>query len=897
MKHKQLELALTETETETETDKSGPVECLGMTFENDEARRDYFLEKLRDRLKDPEFRKIEGFPIGSDEDILALSDPPYYTACPNPWIGDFIKYYGRPYDPDETYHREPFAADVSEGKNDPIYKLHSYHTKVPYKSIIHFIKHFTNPGDIILDAFCGSGMTTIASLLADRMPISCDISPFCTFLTHNYVFDNTNRELKELDKIIQLIEDKYDKYIHTIDVDGKKHRIQFLVWSDIIICPNCLQEVIFWGNAVNIKNGETYKNFDCPFCKSTINSLSCEKSHEKYYDQRLGLINNRIKRLPVLVNYYDEIKNSHEKPPNEYDIAIIKECEKPIAVEPIAPKEFIIGDMYRAGYHFGMTCMHHFFDPRVLNICEDILYHLKKTYGNYGIFVFTSLLNRLTRMNRFIPSKNGCGIVGPFSGTLYMPPLQVEREPIEYLKEKSKNHIRCSKILGNRNCATTTQSSTTLKQIPDNSIDYIFIDPPFGSNLMYSEINFLYEYWLNVFTNTTHEAIQNNHQKKNIDIYRKLMSEVFSELYRVLKPSRWMTVEFHNSNNSVWQCIQSSLLESGFVVADVRILDKRKITMLQGTHANIAKQDLVISVYKPEYDFEKLFKLEAGTEEGVWSFITSHLKQLPTFVEKDSSAEIISERQNYLLFDRMVAFHVQRGVTVPISAPEFYQGLNQRFPERDGMYFLPEQAAEYDKKRITVKEMIQLQLFVTDEASAIQWLKQQLTQKTQTFQEIHPQFLREIGGWLKHEKSLELSALLEQNFLRYDGKGDVPGQIHSYLSSNFRDMRNLPKDNPELRTKAKDRWYVPDPNKAGDLEKLRERTLLREFQEYKDSKQKRLKVFRLEAIRAGFRKAWQDKDYATIISVACKIPENVLQEDSKLLMWYNHALTRTGGDQ
>ena len=104
----------------------------------------------------------------------------------------------------------------------------------------------------------------------------------------------------------------------------------------------------------------------------------------------------------------------------------------------------------------------------------------------------------------------------------------------------------------------------------------------------------------------------------------------------------------------------------------------------------------------------------------------------------------------------MVAFHVQRGVTIPLSAAEFYAGLVQRFSERDGMYFLPEQVAEYDKKRMTVREVLQLQLFVTDESSAIQWLKQQLTKKPQTFQELHPQFLKEIGGWQKHEKPLEL---------------------------------------------------------------------------------------------------------------------------------------------
>ena len=171
-------------------------------------------------------------------------------------------------------------------------------------------------------------------------------------------------------------------------------------------------------------------------------------------------------------------------------------------------------------------------------------------------------------------------------------------------------------------------------------------------------------------------------------------------------------------------------------------------------------------------------------------------------------------------------------MTVPLSAAEFYAGLEQRFPARDGMYFLSDQVAEYDKKRMTVREVLQLQLFVTDEASAIQWLNQQLLRKPQTFQEMHPQFLKELGGWQKHEVALELSQMLEQNFLRYDGRGEAPSQIHSYLSTNFRELRNLPKDDESLRFRGKDRWYVPDPNKAGDLEKLREKALLKEFEAY-----------------------------------------------------------------
>lgn len=309
---------------------------------------------------------------------------------------------------------------------------------------------------------------------------------------------------------------------------------------------------------------------------------------------------------------------------------------------------------------------------------------------------------------------------------------------------------------------------------------------------------------------------------------------------------------------------------------------------------------MIITAYKPNGGLEERFKLEAGTEEGAWDFVRTHLRQLPVFVPaKDGRAEVIAERLNFLLFDRMVAFHVQRGVTVPLSAAEFYAGLEQRFPKRDDMYFLPDQVAEYDQKRMSAKGIEQLQLFVTDESSAIQWLHRQFTHQPQTFQEIHPHFMREIGGWQKHEKSLELADLLEQNFLRYEGETPVPAQLWAWFEQDpdwQAQLKGYSPDNPppSVQREARHRWYVPDPNRAADLEKLRERELLKEFEEYRQSKQKQLKVFRLEAVRAGFKRAWQDQQYRTIIEVAEKIPDNVLQEDPKLLMWYDQAITRLG---
>ena len=969
---------------ETPAKPQGPVECLGMTFENDEARREHFLRLLREGLEElhaklggvafttvedavERMRSVEkwpmgddarlrelaermrhadsskdllqrwkdevGFPHGSIEDILSLSDPPYYTACPNPFIVDFIKHYGKPYDPNVPYSKEPFAVDVSVGKTDPIYKAHSYHTKVPHLAIVPSILHYTEPGDVVLDGFCGSGMTGVAVQWCGSAPESYkrdlealwekegrkkpkwgprrvvlgDLAPAATFIAANY---NLPFEVDEFARAARQILDEVEQEIgwmyETLHTDGRVTGIiNFTVWSEVFACPECAHEIVFTRDVLDPTTKQVLKTFACPTCQALLTKKQLKRLYISQFDPFLQTTIKQPKRIPVLIDYSIG-RSRYQKIPDDNDIEILARIEKQVRGNP-PTTEFPFSQMWDAPRlrEHGVTHIHHLFTRRALHALSCLFERISSQQSTslrlaLRALVHHQLVNGSLR-NSYRPTSSfgNRGVTGayyissmPAEANIIKLASGTARRIVRAFRGYDKNRHRCALI--------TTQSAASLDALPDNSIDYIFVDPPFGDNFPYWELNFLFESWHRVWTVGELDAIVDRSKKdkakqKGLRDYQGLMSACFAQYYRVLKPGRWMTLVFSNSKNAVWHAIQEAMATVGFVVADVRILDKKQGSFKQIT--SIApKQDLVISAYKPNGGLEERFKLTAGTEEGVWDFVRTHLKQLPVFVTKDGKAEVIAERQNYLLFDRMVAFHVQRGVTVPLSAAEFYAGLAQRFPERDGMYFLPEQVAEYDKKRMKVKEVLQLQLFVTDEASAIQWLKQQLTRKPQTFQELHPQFLKEIGGWQKHEKPLELSELLEQNFLRYDGKGEVPSQIHSYLSSNFKELRNLPKDDERLRAKAKDRWYVPDPNKASDLEKLRERALLREFEEYRESKQKRLKVFRLEAVRAGFKKAWQERDYATIIAVARKIPENVLQEDPKLLMWYDQALTRSGED-
>lgn len=832
-------------------------------------------------------RNIEGFPIGSDEDIIALSDAPFYTACPNPFIEDFIKEYGTPYDEaTDDYHREPFAADVSEGKSDLIYMAHTYHTKVPYKAIMRYILHYTNPGDIIFDGFSGTGMTGVAAQMcgcADeqtkaqlgaalgkgiefgaRYAILNDLAPAATFISRNYNVPTDAYVLKKkFDDIIMQTEKEYGwmyetKHIQkegqtSLDFNEGKGKINFVVWSDVFICPNCGNEVVYWNEAVDFEKSKIANKFYCPQCHAEVGKGNCKRAVNVVYDTSLNNSAVLSKQIPVLINYTYG-KKRYTKAPDANDLELIEKInnmEIPYW-HPIdrLPEGYNTEQPKRAN---GIYHVHQFYTKR------NLLY-LSKFYSilkdNKLRFIFTSVLQNATKMYKYRTDGKG-GIV---TGTLYIPALCQENNVGNLLRNKSEMIYKACLEYGNEKSIISTNSSTQ-EVLPDSSIDYIFVDPPFGANINYSELSFIWEAWFKVFTNNSKEAICNSVQGKGLTEYQELMTKSFKEFYRILKPNHWMTVEFHNSKNSVWNAIQEGLQRAGFIIADVRTLDKKQGSFKQVTTSSAVKQDLVISAYKPKNSLKNILMLDAGTEETAWAFVRQHLNNIPVVVMSGNKLEIVSERQAYLLFDRMVAYHIMQGIPVPLDATDFYRGLDEKFLKRDNMYFLPDQVNEYDAARIKSDvENVQFDLFVTNEKSAVSWLYQQLDEKIcgpQTYAELQPKFMQEVKTVDKYEQMPELAVLLEENFLQ-DENG---------------------------------RWYIPDVTKEGDLLKLREKNLWKEFEGYMNSKGK-LKLFRSEAIRVGFSRLWKEKNYKAIVDIAERLPEKIVQEDSNLLMYYDISLGR-----
>jgi hypothetical protein len=268
----------------------------------EQTRKGEYRQRLLEYLRDPEFRETPGFPIGEDDAILELSDPPYYTACPNPflteiideWIKERVEIRDELDLPDDSqvdsnrYHREPFAADVSEGKNDPIYSGFSYHTKVPHKAIMHYIRHYTEPGDLVLDGFCGTGMTGVATQLSDsensvdglRKAILVDLSPVATSIAYSYNLEFSTQEFVEAAKLLihKLKKDCMWLYeVERSDLPGKQI-VDYVIWSEVFHCPNCLTEYPFSLVGFDFDAKTPKDKFKCPECGVEYGSNNLERS-------------------------------------------------------------------------------------------------------------------------------------------------------------------------------------------------------------------------------------------------------------------------------------------------------------------------------------------------------------------------------------------------------------------------------------------------------------------------------------------------------------------------------------------------------------------------------------------------------------------------------------------
>ncbi len=579
-----------------------------------------------------------------------LDAPPIYTTGPNPHIAEFVKAAPT----SASVIRSELPRQIVARKTSPAYRAHSYHTKVPPEGIVPFIERYTAAGAVVLDPFCGSGMTGVAALKTGRRAVLLDLSPAATFIAANYCIPTDPRLLRqEAERVLEAVEDELAPlYTTRCRTCGGDARIALTVWSERYHCP-CGNDFALWD--VARKGRRVAGEARCPRCGRS--------GRRGQWDT--------LEPAPVLVRYDCQAGCGRgEEKPDSRDIETARRAAEGWDSRAPYPRTAIPtrGDEIARVHKRGISRVDQLFTRRNLRAIATLWQAVETTRGlrcrRQLFFCLTGAMPRASRTNKFIPA---LGLApGPILGTMYIPGLHPEVNVLALFRRKVRDAARYYEWLGEnhdpeRSVRVSTQSATDLGNIPSGSIDYVFTDPPFGANIAYSELNLLWEAWLGRRIEATDEAVVSRTQGKTIADYRDLMAAAFREVRRVLRPEGRFSVVFHNASGEVWRALQDALDAAGFGVESVVVFDKGpNQSFKQFTTDGAVTHDLVVTCVG---DSGRRLRRDA-TEAEVAEFLCA----------LDERARADGPRR---LYSAAVAHFLTEGLRVPVGFKEFRRLLKE----------------------------------------------------------------------------------------------------------------------------------------------------------------------------------------------------------------------------
>lgn len=506
---------------------------------------------------------------------------------PNPTFGSFCDAARTP-----KLAEAPYEHGITAGKNTYVYDAHTYHTKVPPQGIGPLIEHYTRPGDVVLDPFCGSGMTGVAATNLGRRALLSDLSPAAVFIAYNL---NTpidhHRYLNAVRAVISRCQDvEQELYSTHCRTCCELTPMLYMVWSYGLLCNHCDQEFVLWDVArderESVRESKILAEFACPHCGKHLKKRKLK----------------RTKQYPVSVGYRCCKAGLKEctAPPDDFDRRLLERLEKGPPKGLWYPRDgFPDGINTRQPIAAGVTSIDKAYTPRALHAMA-LLWEITSAWPEEDVrdklrFTVTSLYQRVTVFSEF-RFWGGSGNTANYN----VPAIMNEQNVFTTFERKANTiswYFR-EAAAKPRQVEVSTQSACCLSQLPDGSVDYIFTDPPFGANINYSEMNFLWESWLRVKTDNREEVIVNKVQGKDYDDYQRLLCCAFREMRRVLKETSWLTVVFHNSSEKAWNAIQTSLDEAGFRIEGTQTFDKEHGTFKMFVSENAVGYDLVLHCRK-----------------------------------------------------------------------------------------------------------------------------------------------------------------------------------------------------------------------------------------------------------------------------------------------------------
>jgi 16S rRNA G966 N2-methylase RsmD len=538
-------------------------------------------------------------------------------------------------------------------RTDRIYNCHAYLTKVPVAAIRPFIERFASPGEVVLDPFAGSGMTGIAAAMDGRRATLTDISVLGQHIARGYLTEVSSTAFREAaEQVTRLAREALGDLYQTRRVsDGLSVEMKRTVWSFTYVCPACAEPMVYFRHLR--KNG-TAQPDACPTCGDRFVRRSWPKADD----------------VPVQTVVAGEDGKLVEQEVQDVDFAAIQRAlAEPRQARVPSRSIDASREMYRRsalGKH-GLTETKRFFSPRnaiaLVELWRAIDRITDERLRAKLRFAFTAILARASRRYQWGPKRP----LNAQNQTYYIAPVYYEWNVFDLFKRKVEAAIRADEevfraiplfahdVAGN--VRYDIASADALRHIDDESVGYVFTDPPFGSNIFYSDMNLFHEAWLGSITENAREAVMYTTGKKKggtAERYAGLLRGAFREAYRVLKPGRFMSVVFGNSNGAIWGLVQSALRDAGFgaVPYHVAILDKgqRSVKGLNSGSEGVVTVDLILTVRKPEANETHEATLPAPAEanallESAMACLDEERSRNPSYVYAATVREAIRRHQ------------------------------------------------------------------------------------------------------------------------------------------------------------------------------------------------------------------------------------------------------------
>jgi adenine-specific DNA methylase len=500
----------------------------------------------------------------------------------------------------------------------PIYKFHKYFARRPHNVFEYLIESYTREGDLVLDCFCGGGVTVVEGVRASRRVVGVDANPLAVFVTESQL---TLVQRSEYEKHIGDIQIEFaelvaDWYTTECRKCGDSAEVRWYENAYVVQCPECGEPAVLDNGSKSTKNGKAVNGqYDCQHCLKPFKAVDAPRVGDKLISLRF--------RCKGCAEHADAI-------PTDRDVRKKVEIEKQF--------DYVVDEMHLSIPNDDIPdywdrqledCLHRkgfrkfrdFFTIRNLlavailkRLVQAKKPHVSASVYRMLLFTFSATVRYLNNLNFSTKSWMGGRPVAWAKHAFWTPNQFVEVNPVEYVDKRRKAFLTSLKYQ-NHNFAKLSQAPSACELIeepdkythavicgssnqidlPDCSVDAVITDPPYGSNVQYGELSSFWLVWLKDELDyiddptdidrevLTHRKTRAEGYAKSVEDYYSGLYEIFAECHRVLKDHGPLTFTFNNKNLHAWFAVIKAVIDAGFILEPGGVVYQEPIHIYRDT--------------------------------------------------------------------------------------------------------------------------------------------------------------------------------------------------------------------------------------------------------------------------------------------------------------------------